>query len=64
MKSYSSGEIIKILEYHGWYLYKIRGDHHQYKHLSIQGKITVPHPVKDLAKFIIKNIEHTSGIKF
>lgn len=31
MKSYSSREIIKILESDGWYEVNCVGDHHQYK---------------------------------
>lgn len=48
MKSYSSREIIKLLEDDGWYLFKVRGDHYQFKHPEKKGKITVTHPKKDI----------------
>lgn len=62
MKSYSSREIIKILESHGWYLKRIVGDHHQYT--DGHNLTTVRHPVKDLGIKNIKSIEKQTGIKF
>lgn len=32
MKSYSSREVIKILQADGWYLVNTVGSHHQFKH--------------------------------
>ena len=63
-KSYSSREIIKILEANGWREVRCRGDHHQFKHPSKPGKVTVPHPIKDLDIEIIKSIREQSGLKF
>lgn len=62
MKSYSSREVIKILEQHGWYLKRIVGDHYQYTN----GKqlATVRNPVKDLGIKNLKSIEKQTGIKF
>ncbi len=34
----------------GWYLVRIRGSHHHFKHPSKPGLVTVPHPKKDLAQ--------------
>ena len=64
MKSYSSKRIKKILEDNGWYVVKVRGDHWQFKHPIIKGRITLTHPVKDIDIFIIKDIERKSGLKF
>lgn len=50
MKSYSSAEVIRMLENKGWYEVACVGDHHQFKHPIISGRITVPHPKKDLPK--------------
>lgn len=61
--SISSREIIKKLESDGWYLVKTIGDHHQFKHLTKTGKVTVPHPKKDLPPGTIKSIEKQAGIK-
>ncbi|MBC3376567.1 type II toxin-antitoxin system HicA family toxin [Pseudomonas sp. SWRI92] len=34
----------------GWYLVRIRGSHHHFKHPTKPGLVTVPHPKKDLLK--------------
>ena len=34
----------------GWYLVRIRGSHHHFKHRTKPGLVTVPHPKKDLLK--------------
>ncbi|MEG2789776.1 MAG: type II toxin-antitoxin system HicA family toxin [Romboutsia sp.] len=62
MKSYSSREIIKILTTDGWYEVKCVGDHHQYKHPTKKGKVTVPHPNKDLPLRTVKSIFKQAGI--
>lgn len=64
MKSYSSREVIKILEQDGWYLVKITGNHHQYKHPTKPGRTTVKHPDKDIPTSTLKSIEKQSGLKF
>lgn len=64
MKSYSSREIIKILEQNGWCLKQVTGDHHHFVHPTKKGKITVPHPKKDFKKGTLKSIERQSGLKF
>lgn len=48
MKSYSSREVIQILEADGWYYEDTSGSHNQYKHATKKGKVTVPHPRKDI----------------
>lgn len=48
MKSYSSREVIALLKKNGWYLIGCVGDHHQFKHPSKKGRVSVPHPVKDI----------------
>ena len=63
-KSYSSKEILKILEADGWREVRCRGDHHQFKHPTKPGKVTVTHPVKDLDIEVIKSIEAQSGLTF
>ena len=44
MKSYSSREIISILKENGWYEIACDGDHHQFKHPYLKGRVTVTHP--------------------
>ncbi len=62
MKSYSSREIIKILNADGWYEVACIGDHHQYKHSIKKGNITIPHPNKDLPIKTVKSIFKQAGI--
>lgn len=64
MKSYSSREVIKILIEYGWYEVGCVGDHHQFKHHSKPGKVTVTHPVKDIQIQTLKSIEKQAGINF
>lgn len=56
MKSYSSREIIQILIDDGWHLERVRGDHHQFKHPTKKGLITVTHPKKDMPIGTVKKI--------
>ena len=64
MKSYSSREIIKLLLKDGWYEVNIVGSHHQYKHPSKKGRITVKHPDKDIPRKTLDSIEKQSGLRF
>ena len=63
MKSYSSREVISILREDGWQLITIEGSHHQYKHLTIKGKITIPHPRKGFPPKTQDNILKQAGLK-
>lgn len=64
MKSYSSREVIAILKQNGWYLDSVKGDHHHFQHPEKSGKVTVPHPRKDLGITELKSITVQSGISF
>lgn len=64
MKSYSSREVIKMLLADGWYEVNCVGDHHQFKHPTKRGKVTVAHPLKDVPLRTLKCIERQSGLKF
>lgn len=39
-----SGKVIQRLQKEGWVLHHVRGSHHQFKHPTKPGKVTVPHP--------------------
>lgn len=62
MKSYSSREIIKMLEQDGWYLVGVRGDHYYFKHHAKKGKLTVQHPLKDLRVENVRQILKQAGL--
>ena len=64
MKSYSSRDVLKMLLDDGWYEVDCVGDHHQFKHPTKRGKVTVRHPVKDLSIRDLKSIEKQSELKF
>lgn len=64
MKSYSSREILRFLKQDGWHEIGCVGDHHQFKHATKKGRVTVRHPVKDLSLNDLKSIEKQSGLHF
>jgi predicted RNA binding protein YcfA (HicA-like mRNA interferase family) len=64
VKSYSSREIIRILEKDGWTLVWSRERHKQFRHPTKRGLVTVPDPMKDLDIEVLKSIERQSGIRF
>lgn len=64
MKSYWSREVIKILQADGWFEIHCVGDHHQFKHPTKPGKVTVTHPVKDIPSRTLKSIERQAGVTF
>lgn len=62
MKSYSSKEILQILQQNGWYIESQKGSHVQLKHPTKRGKVTVPHPRKDLKLITVQTIFRQAGI--
>ena len=64
MKSYSSREVIKMILEDGWYEVNVVGRHHQYKHPTKKGRVTVKHPVKDIPRKTLDSIERQSGLRF
>lgn len=57
-----SRELIKIIEADGWYLVATKGSHHQFKHDTKKGRVTVPHPKKDLNQQTVKSIFKQAGL--
>ena len=64
MKRYSSKDVLKMLKADGWFEVNCEGDHHQFKHSTKPGKVTLRHLVKDLGVRDLKSIERQSGFKF
>lgn len=58
----TSHEIIARLEADGWYHVATRGSHKQYKHPEKTGRVTVPHPKKDLPIGTVKSILRQAGL--
>ncbi|KMZ44000.1 MULTISPECIES: type II toxin-antitoxin system HicA family toxin [Bacillales] len=63
MKSYSSRELINLVQKDGWYLVRHNGtSHQQYKHPTKPGLVTIPHPRKDLDPLTVKSILKQAGL--
>jgi predicted RNA binding protein YcfA (HicA-like mRNA interferase family) len=58
----SSRQAIRAIEAEGWFLVRVTGDHHQFRHPTRRGKVTIPHPVKDLPLQVVASIERQSGV--
>ena len=56
-----SSEVISRLKKEGWFLHNVRGSHCQFKHNKKPGKVTVPHPKKDIPTGTVKNIYKQAG---
>lgn len=56
-------EIEKILKTDGWYEVSIKGSHHQYRHPTKKGKVTVPDHKGDLKIGTAKSILKHAGIE-
>ena len=58
-----SRDIIRQLEADGWYVVNQKGSHVQFKHPTKRGRVTVPHPKRDVRIGTIASIEAQSGLK-
>jgi predicted RNA binding protein YcfA (HicA-like mRNA interferase family) len=59
----NSREIIRKLELDGWFEVAQAGSHKQFKHPVRLGRVTVPHPRKDIPIGTLKSIEKKAGVK-
>jgi predicted RNA binding protein YcfA (HicA-like mRNA interferase family) len=57
----NSRDIIDRLNREDWILVNVRGSHHNYRHPTNEGKVTVPHPKKDLPKGTVRSIFRQAG---
>lgn len=58
-----SRELIKRLVRDGWKLVRTKGSHHQYKHPTKPGLVTVPHPKRDLPVKTVRSILRQAGLE-
>lgn len=64
MKRYKVKEVIKLLEADGWVLAYYRGDHRQFKHPQISGKVTVRGKLSEnLSQELLNSIWKQAGWK-
>jgi predicted RNA binding protein YcfA (HicA-like mRNA interferase family) len=60
----NSREIIRLLEEDGWQRVGQKGSHVQFKHPVKPGRVTVPHPEKEIPAKTLRSIERQAGFKF
>lgn len=58
-----SATLIKRIKADGWLLVHTAGSHHQFKHPAKPGKVTVPHPKKDLPLATVRSILQQAGLR-
>jgi len=59
----NSREVISALIAAGWREVARRGSHAQFKHDTIPGRVTLPHPKKELPLGTLRSIEKQAGMK-
>lgn len=57
-----SRKVIRELENDGWQHIGTTGSHHHFKHPVKPGKITVPHPVRDIPVGTVRQIYKRAGL--
>ena len=55
-------EVEDIIRKDGWYQVKQKGSHHQYKHPTKPGKVTIPEHCGDLHPDTVKTIIKQAGL--
>ena len=58
-----SRNIIKALKRDGWIEVNQVGSHKQFKHPTKKGRVTIPHPKRDMPIGTLKSIEKQAQIK-
>jgi len=59
----TSSELIKKIEADGWFFVGANGSHHNFRHPEKSGRVTVPHPKKDLPKGTINSALRQAGLR-
>jgi predicted RNA binding protein YcfA (HicA-like mRNA interferase family) len=54
-------QIIKRLEDEGWFLARVKGSHHQFKHPDKPGLVTIKHPDSDIPAGTLCSIQKQVG---
>jgi predicted RNA binding protein YcfA (HicA-like mRNA interferase family) len=60
----NSRDIVNRIKADGWYQVAQKGSHLQFKHPTKPGRVTVPHPKRDVPIGTLRSIEKQSGLKF
>ena len=59
----NSKDVISALSAAGWRQVAQKGSHVQFRHDVLPGRVTVPHPRRDLPIGTLRSIEKQSGLK-
>lgn len=59
----NSRALIRRLQDDGWIHTDTTGSHHHFKHPTKPGKVTVPHPKRDLPIGTVKSVLHQAKLK-
>ena len=54
--------IIRVLIAAGWEHVATKGSHFQFRHPSKPGRVTVPHPKRDIPTGTLRSIEKQAGL--
>ena len=57
-----SREVIAKITAHGWYEVRQTGSHKHFRHPTIAGTATVPHPKADLPKGTLRSISRQTEV--
>jgi predicted RNA binding protein YcfA (HicA-like mRNA interferase family) len=63
IQSMKSAEMIALLRREGWIEVAQKGSHVQFKHPTKPGRVTVPHPKRDIPIGTLRSIEKHAGLK-
>jgi predicted RNA binding protein YcfA (HicA-like mRNA interferase family) len=58
-----SRDVLKLLLKDGWFEVNQAGSHKQFKHPAKKGRVTVPHPNRDIPAGTLRSVEKQAGIK-
>ncbi|OGV64100.1 MAG: addiction module toxin, HicA family [Lentisphaerae bacterium RIFOXYB12_FULL_65_16] len=58
-----SCEVIRRIKEEGWFQISQKGSHVQFRHPSKQGRVTIPHPRRDIKPGTLKSISKQAGLE-
>ena len=59
----NSGKLIRMLQQQGWAHVATKGSHWQFTHPGKSGRVTIPHPNKDIPRGTVASIYRQAGWK-
>ena len=58
-----SRTVIRLIKAEGWFLDRVVGSHHHFRHAERRGTTTVVHPARDFKIKTLRSMERQSGVK-